>query len=342
MFLKCKNCKRVWQYKIEKCPHCFSQLEREDGEKMRVIEIAKVNIPSLFHLKVPYFVLVLEDEKGNRWLQKTTKEYKIGDEIKFEKTTQKEAVGILRVKYDYSKPVEQLTEILGGAKISFNSKILILPTLEKASHPYFKDNTSPEFLDATLKFLFQLGIKSENVKVASQSFDEIPIGAKAQKSGLLQVCQENKVLPLDLSQSNFAKKGDLEISEKVFQADLILNLPILKVGKAQATENLFFLLKKENFLAQKYLYSEKEIFEKLKKEIPEILTIAEANHVRDEKGFTHYLNLILASFSPQNLDRVFFEIISQKDLPEILKTTKIENIPIVGRDLKEIKIYGEK
>jgi len=56
------------------------------------------------------------------------------------------------------------------------------------------------------------------------------------------------------------KKGDLEISEEVFKVDLILNLPILKIGKASSCENLFFLLKKENYLAQKISFFRKQYF----------------------------------------------------------------------------------
>jgi len=338
MFFQCPNCKKSWSYLIEKCPECFSSLVRIKSEKAKVIEVAKVQIPSFFHSKVPYSVLVLEDEKGNRWIQKSIKEYKVGDEIEFEKSEDKNAVAIWRIKYDFLETIQKLIEFLGGRKIIEVSKILILPTLVSAAHPYFRENTSPEFLEAVLKFLFENGIKPENVKIASQSFDEIDVGLKAQKSKLLKVCQENKVSPLNLRETDFTKKGDLEISKEALESDLILNLPILKIGKAGACENLFYLLKKENFLAQKYLFSEKEIFEKLKENLPECLTIAEGNHIRDEKRLTHYLNLAFASFSPQNLDRIFFEIVKQKELPEILKDVKLESIPILGREIEEVRV----
>lgn len=338
-FLRCKQCQKVWQYSIKKCPNCFLNLEKLKSQKAKVIGISKVFLPSIFHSKIPYFVLLLEDENGNKWVQKSEKEYKIGEEFKLEILKDERAIAIWRVKYDFLEAIEKVVELLGGIKINEKTKILILPTLVKESHPYFRDNTSPEFLSAFFEFLFQLGARPENMKVCSQSFDEIEIGQKAVKSGLLEICQKYKVMPLDLAKGKFLKKGDLEISEDVFESDLILNLPILKMGRAQASENLFVLVKKENFLAQKYLYSEKEIFDKLKKETPEILTVAEANHVQDEKGFTHYLNLVLASFLPQNLDFVFSKIVNHQ-LPEILKDVNIENIPILGRQVEEIKFYG--
>jgi len=337
-FFQCPKCKRVWQYPIEKCPDCFLKLERMKSEKTKVIGGGKTTIPSIFHQKVPYFVYVLEDENKNKWIQKSEKELKVGEEIEIEKAKNKDAVGIWRVKYVFFEAIEKLTKIL-NVQFNKNLRILILPTLVKDSHSYFKDNTSPEFLEAAIQFVIENGIEPQNIKVCSQSFDEVEIEKKAVKSGLLGICQRQKVMPLDLAKGNFVKKGDLEISEEVFKADLILNLPILKIGKASSCENLFFLLKKENYLAQKYLYSEIEIFEKLKSQIPEVLTIAEANRVQDKNGIVHYLNLALASFNPKNLDRVFCEITKEKELPEIVKEVKIESIEISGRKISEVEFY---
>jgi hypothetical protein len=328
----------VWQYPIEKCPDCFLKLERVKSEKAKVIGGGKTTIPSIFHQKVPCFVYVLEDENKNRWIQKSEKELKVGEEIEIEKAKNKDAVAIWRVKYDFFETIEKLIEIL-DVKFEKNSKILILPTLVKDTHSYFRDNTSPEFLEAAIQFLIENGIEPKNIRVCSQSFDEVEIEKKAQKSELFEVCQRQKIMPFDLTKGKFVKKGDLEISEEVFKVDLILNLPILKIGKASSCENLFFLLKKENYLAQKYLYSEIEIFEKLKNQIPEVLTIGEANRVQDKNGIVHYLNLALASFDPKNLDRVFCEITKEKELPEMVKEVKIENIEILGRKISEVEFY---
>jgi len=299
-FFKCPKCKRVWQYPIEKCPDCFLKLERVKSEKTKVIGGGKTTIPSIFHQKVPYFVYVFEDENKNRWIQKSEKELKVGEEIKIEKAKNKDAVGIWRVKYDFFEAIEKLTKIL-NVQFNKNLRILILPTLVKDSHSYFRDNTSPEFLEAAIQFLIENGIKPQNIKVCSQSFDEVEIEKKAVKSGLLGICQRQKVMPLDLAKGNFVKKGDLEISEKVFKADLILNLPILKIGRASSCENLFFLLKKENYLAQKYLYSEAEIFEKLKSQIPEVLTIAEANRVQDKNEYRSLFEFGFGLFQSKKL-----------------------------------------
>jgi len=101
-------------------------------------------------------------------------------------------------------------------------------------------------------------------------------------------------------------------------------------------------LKKENYLAQKYLSSNEEIFKKLIESLPKILTIAEADSVQKPDGFVAHLGLVLASFNSLILDRIFFEITMEKNLPEILKGIKINGIPIVGREIEEVKFNVEK
>jgi hypothetical protein len=348
-FYQCPKCKRVWQYPIEKCLDCFSNLERMESKKIKVIGVSKVQIPTMFHPKTPYFVLVLEDENGNKWVQKSAREYKIGDEFpqkELSSLRSKEAVAIWRIKYDVLEGIEKVIELIGRLDINQNSKILVLPTLTAPVHPYFAENTSPEFLEATIEFLLKKGAKLLNIRVAGQSFDEIPIEASAQKSQLLNVCLKNQITPLDLAKTNFVKKTEgnfsFEISEEVFNSDLILNLPILKIGKASVSENILKLLKKENYLSLKYLYLEEEIIENLNKILPRYLTIADAHNVQKSDKFVAFLGLTLASFNPLNLARVFAEITMTEDLPESLKKIKIEDIPIVGRRVEELQYKVEK
>jgi len=345
-FYRCPKCKKTWQYPIEKCPNCFLKLEKLKSTKIRVAGISKVQIPTMFHPKTPYFVLLLEDENGNKWVQKTVKEYEIGDLFKVEPCTDKKAVAIWRVKYDIFEAIEMVIELLGGIiphqKSWRGAKILILPTLISPKHPHLAENTSPEFLESTIKHLLENGAKIENIKVAGQSFDEIPIEASAKKSQLSKVCKEFNILPINLAQGEFIKKDSFEISKEVFNSDLIINLPILKMGKISATENILKLLKKENYLGLKYLYSEKEIFKKLKDALPEIFTLAEAQSIQKPNGFIAHLGLVLASFNSLNLDKILFEATNFKDLPEILKGIKIEDIPIFGREIEEVQFNAEK
>jgi len=344
MFYECPKCKKTWQYPIEKCPDCFVKLQRQDSKNAKVIGVSQIWIPTPLHPKVPYFVLLLEDEKERKWVQKSIKEYKVGDEFKLEGTQDKNTVAIWRVKYDILEGIEKTVNLL-NVKINPNSKTLILPTLLSPAHPYFAQNTSPQVLDELIKFLAQKGVRRENIKVAGQSFDEFPIEASAQKSGFLSVCQGNQVQMVDFAQKEFKRveKDDFvfDISEEVFKNDLIINLPILKLDKKLgvrgALENLIRFLKKESFLGLKYLYGEEKLILALKDALPEILTVADAISIQTTKNnFTTFVGLILASFNPLNLDRVFAQI-AMIDLPKYLKSVNVDEIEIVGREIGEVQ-----
>ncbi len=350
MFYQCPKCKRTWQYPIEKCPECFLELERLLSEKIKVIGVSKVNISTIFHQKVPYFVLLLEDEKGNKWVQKSIKEYKIGDVMKYKSSGDKNVVALWRIKYDILEAIESVVELLGGLtpnqKSCWGAKILILPTLISPKHPYFAENTTPQFLESLIKYLLKIGAEAKNIKVAGQSFNEIPIELVVQKSQLLKVCQDYKILPLDLAKTGFIKKDGLEVSEEAFNADLIINLPIIKLdsnlGVRGAAENTLKFLRKESYLSLQRLPNPDETMRKLQKILPDHLTIAEGNYIQTTSGFVAFLGIVLASFNSFNLDRIFAEICGIKPLPEWLKKVKIESIPIIGREIEEIQLNVEK
>jgi len=379
MFYQCPKCKKIWQYPIEKCPDCFLGLEKLLTKEAKVIGVSQVTIPTLLHPRVPYFVLVLEDEKGNKWAQKSIKEYKIGEEFKLEPNRDKNAVAIWRIKYDILGAMERVVELLGGLKINSETKMLILPTLISPKHPYFAVNTNPRFLESLIKYLTEIGGDIKNIKVAAQSFDETPIEDMAQKSQLLDVCLKNQITPLDLAKSNFVKKTQnnftFQISEEVFNADLIINLPILKLdsklGVRGATENTLKFLKKESYLSLQRLRSQDSdppaargaqtkvwegggrvgvpakggapgIMEKFQEVLPSYLTVADGLTIQKTNGFTTFLGLILAGFNSFNLDRIFAEICMVENLPEYLKNIKIEDIPIVGRKVEELQYEVEK
>lgn len=322
------------------------------SKKAKIIGISKVNIPTLVHPKVPYFVLVLEDENGNKWAQKSIKEYKIGEELKYDTSLDSKAVAIWRVKYDLMEAMEKIIELLGGINFKKEAKILILPTLVSPKHPYFRENTSPLMLNTLVEILLEKGIESSNITVAAQSFTEIPIEASAQKSGLVSICLKKKINPLDLAKSNFSRREGkenltFEITDEILKNDLIINLPILKLDKeldiSGASENLLRLLKKESYLSLKYLYNEEKIIESMRdvlsQELSEkkVLNLAEARVIQKKTGYTTYLGLILGSFNPFNLDRVFLEICMTNELRSFFKNIKTEDIPIVGRALKEVQ-----
>ncbi len=348
-FFQCPKCENKWQHNIGKCPDCFSGVKRLKSKKAKVIGISKVKIPTLLHLKTPYFVLVLEDEQGNRWTQKSFKEYKINDDFDLKCSQDKKTVSLWKVKYDILEAIEKTIELIGGLKIDKNSKILILPTLISAKHPYLADNTTPEFMEAAIKFLVQCGADLKNIKIAGQSFDDLPIKASAQKSQLLDIALKYKIAVLDLAKTRFRKKEinglTVQISEQAFENDLIINLPKLKLGPKAiikgATNNILTMLSKKSFLSLKDENYER-LLKKINETLPEYLTLAEGISIQRSDKVVVSLGLAFASFNSLNLDRIFAEIAIIENLPEHLKDIKIEHIPTAGRHPDEVQYNVEK
>lgn len=341
MFYQCPKCKNIWNYPLRLCLNCFLPLKKISSNKEKVRSSCRVNIPTILHPKVSYFVLLLEDGNGNKWVQKSFKERKIGEEISPKKASEKESdVVILRIRYDILEGIERIFKIL-DVRLEGLEKVLILPSLTSPSHPYLRENTSPQWLEILIKFLLENGLKKDNIKVGGQSFN-FSLKEILKKSKILDVCQKLDVEFLDFSKRNFKKK---EMSEKIFEiskdvlsSSLIINLPILKIGKVSALENIFSILKKDNYFSLKYLFTDKEIFKNLRNFLPPILTIAQGDYIQTKTKFVVYLNLILGSFNLLSLERIFFEIIPQKEIPEALMEIKLENVRIIGRELEEVKM----
>lgn len=330
MFYKCPKCDKRWQFPVPQCPDCFENLEKMVSNNIKVIGCTKVSAPSLTHPKVPFYILLLEDEHGNKWSYKSQKEYKENDIFVLDTAKTKDAVAIWSWRYDISESLEKFEYLLNGFNINEKTTILVLPRLASDKHPYLRDNTTPDFLDAILKFLASKGANSLNIMVGAQSFTDTPIELMAQKSQLLEVLQANKVQPLILNMAGFDSLYDLKISEFAKKVDLIINIPILKVEKNWASENLLYLLEKDNYLALQSKEAKNEAIKKIVEGLPNILTIAQANEVQNADGITKTTSIFLASYNPQNLDKVFADIMMS---PEGAG----EGIEIVGRQILDMQ-----
>ena len=371
MFYKCPKCSRVWEYPLEACPFDFAPLSGMESKTAKVVSVSKVSIPTLFHPAAPYYSLLLQDEQGNLWAHKSETEFKAGDEFKLMPNAS--AVAIWRIKFDARAAIKKAIELIGGIDINSGSKVVVMPTLAAASHEYFRDNTSPKFLDAVLSILTERGVKPENITVGSQSFDELPITAAAQKSGLLGLAAKYKIMPVDLAAGEFEKVvppageslpanlafgearpqggppagearpqgGQLEIAKAVLGADLVINLAMEKIGQAAATQNMFKVLKKENYLGLKYLSSDEEIAKLLEPLLGRMVVIGEAENVQRSYKLITFMGLVFAAKSARNLDRVFNEVAMALKLPEIVKDCNIESIPVAGRSIKEVQFRAE-
>lgn len=357
----CEKCSKKWIYPVEKCVYCKGDITKQKGTKIKVVGITRVTIPSPMHPIIPYNILLLEDEHGNRVPKKTMKEYKIGDEYIEEKAKSKDAVAIVKTKYDIYEAIKEAAGLLNGIDLSENDKILIKPSIITAAYPYQAVNTNPDFLNALLLVLFEHGIKKENVIVAEQALIGSDALDAASKAGILDVCKKHGVSFADISKGPFEEVESDGYAFKVLKEALhrkIINAPIMKtnfqIGISGALENLSRLVDEKTQRAM-YFDDIDMTLPKLLKCLHYVFTIADATNGMQGQGpltlgEPAFLNLVLASKNPAMLDAIFCEI-TMLETPEHVKSSYINSsgryfstrdIEVVGNEIDALKFPIKK
>jgi uncharacterized protein (DUF362 family) len=346
----CKNCERKWIYPVERCIYCKEKTEKQIGRKMKVIGNTTVNIPCPPHPIVPYNIIMVQDEHGNKMPKKVMKEYKIGDVYKREPSGDYSAVSIVKIKYDYYEAVkEALTLIKANIK---DGRILIKPNIFASAYPYQGFTTNPNVVKGLLDYLIEVGVKKENIMIAEQvQFGEAESAFK--RSGFLDLAEEYEVKLVDLSQTKFVEKESeglrFKISEEVLNNDFIVNVPVMKthliLGISGALENITRVVSKEN-----YKELEKDMEKAIKgiavlnKFIGKYITLGDASIGLQGNGPGLYgepafLNMVLASKDPVAVDKVFTEIGLLRDAKHVLAAA---DFGIGSADLIDITIVGDE
>lgn len=334
MFYQCPQCKKTWQFPVGKCAECFVDIVPMPSKTIKVLEVCESTIPTLVHPKVPYYVLLLEDENGNKWSHKSVKKYSVGDLFETPSIADKNSVALWTHRYDINETVSKINDLLGGINPS-GKKVLILPTLLTADHPYMRVNIFPETLDALIKLLQANG--AGEIKVGGQSFTDLPLETMVTKTQIQATCSANQVTFVDLSKEKFVPKGDIEISQLAYDSDLIINLAIMKMGEVSATRNLAVLIQKDSLFETIRMKGEEGLMKEALKELPEILTIADAIESLDTSRVSRFIHVMLGGYNSLNVDRIFYEITSQKYPPPILSAIAVETIKTAGRATDELK-----
>ena len=343
----CEKCNKKWIYPIEKCVYCKGDITKQKGAKIKVIGVTKVFIPSPMHPIVPYNILLLQDEFGNRLPKKTMKEYRIEDTYTEQKAKTKDAVSIVKIKYDVYEAIKESIELLNG--IELGDKILVKPSIIAAAYPYQAVNTNPDFLNALLSALFEIGIKKENVIVAEQALIGSDAVDAASKAGILEICKKNGVEFVDISKGPFEEVESDGYTFNIFKEALsrkVINAPIMKtnfqLGISGAMENLSRLVDEKT---QRAIYFDDidKILPKLIKAIPNFFTIADATNGMQGQGplalgEPAFLNLILASHDAAALDSVFCEItMLEIQSNSLMKSIDVKNVEVVGNELDALR-----
>ncbi|MEK6983247.1 MAG: DUF362 domain-containing protein [Nanoarchaeota archaeon] len=346
----CDNCNKKWIYPVEKCIYCKGEIVKQKGTKLKVVGITKVTIPSPMHPIIPYNVLLLQDEFENRIPKKTMKDYRIGDVFIEEKAKTKDAVSVVKVKYDIYEAIKDIFSLLSINELVKDDKLLIKPSAVMAAYQYQAVATNPEVIDAVIRILFEMGIKEENIIVAEQAIIGNDSFDAASKSGILDVCKKNGVRFVDIAKGAFEQVKIDGFKFNIFKDALdrkVINVPIMKtnsqIGLSGAMENLIRFAD-ENTQRNMFLNGIDTTLPKFAMAFKDILTIADASVGMQGQGpltlgEPAFLNFLLGSRNVANLDTVFCEVTMLQVPPYVQSESNsgVKKIEVVGNELDALK-----
>jgi uncharacterized protein (DUF362 family) len=336
----CEKDNKKWLYPVKNCIYCKGPVKKQISTKLKVIGLTKVNIPSPMHPIIPYNVILLEDEFGNRIPKKTMKNYIIGDDYAVEKAKTDDAVVITKVKYDLGEALKESLKLLNVLEIKEDDRILIKPSIIEPAYAYQAVTTNPDLIEAFLSYLKENGVK--DVIIAEQAMIGNDTLDSARKSGILGLCEKHKIPFLDLSKAGYVEKDGFRVAKEVVERKVV-NIPVMKtnsqLGISGAIENLIRATSEET---QKSMFKEdiEKILPKLVKVLPCFLNIGDATIGLHGQGPTiqgepAFLNTIFASKDPVALDNVFVEF-GMFAQPHYLENKHVE---IVNNEIEAVKFH---
>jgi hypothetical protein len=210
----CEKCNKKWIHPIEKCIYCNEKITKQLGTKLKVIGITKVHVPCPPHPVVPYNILMLEDEHGNRMPKKVIKDYEIGNVYEDKVDSSENTVSVVKIKYDFYEAVKEALELIGDIEIQENTKILLKPNLGIPGYAYTGICTNPRVLEALIQYLLEKGAKKENITIAEQSFF-VPLEKIGRKSGIDSIIKKFNINYVDISKTEFEQKNEREFTFEV-------------------------------------------------------------------------------------------------------------------------------
>ncbi len=348
----CDKCNKKWIHPIDTCLYCMGKTKKQVGYKTKVVGATKVSIPNPLHPIIPYNVLMLEDEHGNKMPKKTMKDYNLGDIYEDISDSSDKAISAIKIKYDYFEAVKEALELIGDIKVDSNTKILIKPNLGVPGYAYLGVCTNPKVLEALIQYLLEKGAKKENIAAAEQSFF-LPNDKAISKSGTPEILNQYGINFIDIAKTEFDtvqyREFNFKISRIVKEYDMIFNLPVIKtdmyLGVDASFENLIRFLNKETFadLAKDQKKAALALAA-LPFVLPKFITLSDASIGMQGNGPADYgepgfYNMIFASRNPVVHDTAIAEVFCLRKLPYVELAGKLG---LGEYDIRKIKFIGNE
>jgi uncharacterized protein (DUF362 family) len=352
---KCERCDKTWNYKVDECLFCKEKVKEMRPKEWTVKGVTQIFVPSEEHQRFPYYNLLLEDEFGNYHLKKTFKEYKIGDKIKHEVSNEKINVAVCDIDYSVEKATKRAIELIGGIKADSKTKILIKPNIVLAKNPATGIVTNPLVVSGIIEYFLSQGASNKNITIAEGSLQGVDSAKAIEKSGYGELCEKYGVKFKDILAGKFisketnlgGKKSIIQISEEVFNADVVISVPVVKThfqtGVSLGIKNMKGVI----------THGSRKIMHKgdlqdqialLCSTLPKFITIADGSIGLEGMGpgalgKPANLGLIIAGKDPVAVDAVICRII-KLDVPGHI--TKAGEMGVGESNLHKIEIVGEE
>lgn len=93
MAYRCNHCNKKWDFPVERCIFCGNAINSdEESLKYEILGYSEVHIPSLGNESIPYYVYLLKDENGNKFIKKSFSQCQIGDLFELESNKSQDLV----------------------------------------------------------------------------------------------------------------------------------------------------------------------------------------------------------------------------------------------------------
>ncbi len=322
-----------------------------ENKQFLVKGITKVFVPSASHIKVPYYVLLLEDENQQIHLKKTFKEHKLGEKIEEKSYTEGNVVAVSSVGYSVIDATKRVINLIGGFDFKQDAKIVIKPNIVIAKNPSTGIITNPLVVEAIIQHLLEKGCSKENLLIIEGSLQGVDSEIAIKKSGYYDLCKKYGIKFKDVLSGEFIKKEingfQIQVSKDIIEADLIINVPVIKThfqtGVSLGIKNMKGVI---NHSSRKNMHKNnlEEQIAHLSKILPKYITIADGSIGLEGMGpgilgEPANLGVIVAGKDPVAVDTVICKLIN---LAVPMHVKKAAELRIGEGDLNKISIVGEE
>lgn len=301
---KCENCGKKWRYQVDKCIYCYGKITSEETSDLKVIGYTEVIVPSIQHQKTPYYSLLLEDEDGNKIIQKSFNKPSIGANFSLKSNdiaSAKRNIAVVGTG-TMGTGIAHLALTIGFNVILIGrNEISLEKAKKKIQNKLLKKNTSDETNQILELIEYTIEIPAfDNTDIIIEAIAEDIQSKKKLLNNITKICPAETIIV-----SNTSSLSITELSESIMHPERFVGMHFFNppdkmdlveiVKGSQTSENTIDIVKQITFEMNK-----KPII------------------VKDSPGFI--VNRMLMPFINEAVNLLDERVASKKDIDEAIKT----------------------